>query len=82
MDEQIEEKFSEENMTEFVCSGIKEAIAAREIMNASAKNISELAKTATGPTATKEGQFAFRQALAKHQDIQSIVLQGRSVRRA
>jgi len=55
----------------------EEAIAAREIMNASAKNISELAKTATGPTATKEGQFAFRQALAKHQDIQSIVLQGR-----
>jgi len=55
----------------------EEAVAAREIMNASAENLSELAKSATGPTVTKEGQFAFRQALAKHQDIQSIVLQGR-----
>jgi len=55
----------------------EEAVAAREIMNASADNLSELAKSATGTTATKEGQFAFRQALAKHQDIQSVVLQGR-----
>ena len=55
----------------------EEAVAAREVLNASAESLSELAKGAMGPTASPESMYAFRKALAAHNDIQEVVLAGR-----
>lgn len=55
----------------------EEAVASREVLNASAESLSELAKGAMGPTASPEGMYTFRKALAAHNDIQEVVLAGR-----
>lgn len=55
-----------------------EAVAARDIMTASAENLVELAKLANNPLTTNaENLFQFKKAMAAHADIQEVVLKGR-----
>ena len=54
-----------------------QAVAARELLNSSAENITELAKIASNPMASPEDMFRFRKAVEVHGAMQEVVVAGR-----
>jgi hypothetical protein len=55
-----------------------EAIAAREVLNTSASQLTDLARIASSPSATKADMYNFRRAMAVHSAIQSEVFAART----